>query len=257
MIVSFKLLIGEVSQTGMQYVEGIDMNLAKENILFEDKEIIVCHKQAGIATQTSRLGEVDMVNALRNYLKSPYIGVVHRLDQPVEGILVFAKTKGAAAKLSVQNAEQIMSKKYYAVVIPLEMKEVGREYILIDYLLKNGKENISRVVEKGTPGAKRAELSYKIVKTVQSEEGVRTALIEVKLITGRHHQIRVQMSNAGLPLLGDNKYGCEISERLSRKLQIKNVALCAYRLEFFHPVTGKKMVFEIEPSSAAFQTFCD
>lgn len=231
------------------------MNLTKENILYEDKEIIVCHKQAGVATQTARLGEVDMESALKKYLKTPYIGMVHRLDQPVEGILVFAKTKSAAAKLSKQNAGQSMSKNYYAIVMPLDIARTEEEGILIDYLLKSGRENISRVVEKGTLEAKRAELSYKIVKTVQLEEGLWIALVKVKLVTGRHHQIRVQMSNAGLPLLGDNKYGCETSGHLSRKLQIKNVALCAYRLEFFHPVTGKKMFFEIEPSGGAFRDF--
>lgn len=237
------------------------MKLTEEDILYEDKEIIVCHKKAGIATQTSKLREKDMEGELKNYLKASYIGVIHRLDQPVEGILVFAKTKGAAAKLSAQNASQAMNKGYYAVVMSVKgdgddsQLQTGRKYVLINYLLKNGKENISRVVDKETPEAKRAELSYEVVKIKPMEDSLQMALVKVKLETGRHHQIRVQLSNAGLPLLGDNKYGNEASERFSQKHQIRKVALCAYHLEFSHPVTGKRMIFEIKPSGITFQPF--
>ena len=253
------------------------MKLENIDILYEDKEIIVCHKQAGVATQTSRTGEADMESALKNYLKVAYIGVVHRLDQPVEGILVFAKTKNAAAKLSEQNKGKTMCKYYCAVAVPVKkecvksgvsqqtgmeyvgaerdlIRELGREYVLVDYLLKDGKRNISKVVEEGTPGAKRAELAYKIIKTGQADQQ-QTVFLEITLKTGRHHQIRVQLSNAGLPLLGDAKYGIGVSGMQGGKQLIKNIALCADRLEFLHPVTGKKMSFKIEPSGAAFHAF--
>lgn len=230
------------------------MRLGKEDILYEDDEIIVCRKKAGIATQTSRPGEADMASALRNYLKTAYIGVVHRLDQPVEGILVFARTKKSAARLSEQNREKTMCKHYCAAAVSLSGKVEKGEYVLADYLLKDGKENISKVVEKGTPGAKRAELAYKIIKIKQTGEQ-QVVLLEIVLKTGRHHQIRVQLSHAGLPLLGDAKYGGRTAQVPDGEHPVKNVALCADRLEFLHPVTGKRMSFEIEPSDAVFHIF--
>jgi Pseudouridylate synthases, 23S RNA-specific len=232
----------------------------RDFILYEDEEIIVCHKQAGIAVQTSRVGEEDLENILKKYLKAPYLGVIHRLDQPVEGILAFAKTKQAAAKLSAQNKGDAMNKDYYAMAALAQPRETGREYRLTDYLLKKGKGNISQVVEAGAAGAKRAELAYQIMdmakRKEKTESGIaREALVKIRLVTGRHHQIRVQLSHAGLPLLGDSKYGNEISKNLSLKLGIRNVALCAYRLEFFHPSRGKRLAFEIEPCRIAFWSF--
>lgn len=229
------------------------MQLTSQDILYEDKDIIVCHKKPGIATQTSRLGEPDMLSILKNYLRSSYIGLIHRLDQPVEGILVFAKTKEAAAGLSAQNEGETMSKKYYAAIA--QEGEIREEAVLVDFLMKSGRENISKVVDKEVKGARRSELSYRIVKSLQQENGQRTALVRVKLGTGRHHQIRVQMANAGMPLLGDTKYGSEKSKCLSMDMGIKSVALCAYDLEFVHPKTGKKMNFMIEPSGNAFRMF--
>lgn len=234
------------------------MKLSKEEILYEDKEIIVVHKKAGVATQTARLGESDMVSALKNYLKTPYIAVVHRLDQPVEGVLVFAKTKKAAANLSRQNAGQTMNKQYYAVVwMPKDKAEEleGVENVLVDYLLKDGKTNTSRVVNAQTAEAKRAELSFEIIKVAKMRNEDRKALVRVQLKTGRHHQIRVQMANAGMPLLGDIKYGSEEAKDFSRVHCIKNVALCACHLEFLHPTTGKKMEFQVEPMGEAFVSF--
>ena len=216
------------------------MELRKENILFEDKDILVYHKPAGIATQTARLGEQDVVSQVKNYLKNSYLGLVHRLDQPVEGILVFAKTKEAAAQLGSQN----MEKMYYAVVCSGE----AQEGILVDYLLKDGRENSSRVVASGTKDAKRAELSYRIIKVID-ENG----LAQIRLKTGRHHQIRVQMAHAGMPLLGDTKYGSEHSKEVSRKMNVKDVALCAYRLAFTHPTTRKKIEFVMEPEANIFK----
>lgn len=229
-----------------------------ENILYEDKNIIVCCKKAGTAVQTARLGEPDMETALKNYLKSSYIGIVHRLDQPVEGILVFAKTKNAAAGLSRQSREQIMNKKYYAAVLLEKADAAKGENILVNYLRKENKGNISRVINPDKGEGKRSELSYKIIKTMkilQPEDEGGTALLRIQLKTGRHHQIRVQMAHAGMPILGDGKYGNEKSKAYSREKRIENIALCAYCLEFFHPVTGKKMIFHIMPSGKAFWPF--
>lgn len=225
-----------------------------ERILYEDNDVIVCHKPAGIATQTARVGQADMVSEIANYLKNlhpeqkipPYVGVVHRLDQPVEGILVFAKSKPAAADLSRQAAGGGMRKEYLAVVCGEYFSRTG---VLKDYLIKDGKTNTSRVVPAEVKGAKEARLSYEVLS-----EGVSgTALVRVQLDTGRHHQIRVQMANAGMPLLGDHKYGGEEALKISAGLGVREIALCAYRLTFTHPKTGKRMTFEIRPEGAAFQ----
>lgn len=243
----------------------------KQSILYEDEDIIVCHKNPGIAVQTSKMGEQDMESLLKNYLRTPYLGIIHRLDQPVEGLLVFAKNKQAAAGLSRQNAGSAMSKQYYAAVFIKDAEAVSTktahagavgerasrvagEHTLVDYLIKNGRENTSRVAgekEKNSKDARRAELSYEIIKVREDK----TALVRISLKTGRHHQIRVQMAHAGMPLLGDGKYGDTDSQTISAVKHIRNVALCAYSLTFSHPRTGKRMRYEIEPSGEAFSVF--
>ncbi len=220
-------------------------------IIYEDEHVLVCHKPAGLATQSGRVGQPDVVSELKKYLnrpggakreskaQPPYLGVVHRLDQPVEGLLVFAKTSKAAAHLTKQLAQGSLNKQYYAVVCGQPMKEAGE---LVDYLSKDG--NVARVVDGQTEGAKKAVLQYKVVEAPVAEK---VALLDVHIDTGRFHQIRVQMSHAGLPLLGDSKYGTQESMTLSRQLGIRNVALCAYAVEFVHPVTGKRLDFNIQP----------
>lgn len=245
----------------------------QKRILYEDQDIIVCHKAAGIATQTSRVGQADMVSEARNYLSRsgggmPYVGVVHRLDQPVEGVLVLAKNKRAAAKLSRQVTEEQTEKYYYAVVCGCSFEKQGD---LEDYLLKDGRMNLSSVVPPEMKDAKRAALHYEIIAERMTaavtgvEEDIREqggsevagsckiALARIRLYTGRHHQIRVQMSHAGMSLLGDYKYADAETVRLSKQMQIKEAALCAYRLTFFHPTTGKRMEFQIRPEGKSFQ----
>lgn len=232
------------------------MRIRSEDILYEDEEIIVCRKRAGFAVQTARLGEPDMETELKKYLRAPYVAAVHRLDQPVEGILVFARTRKAAAELSRQSKERIMNKQYYAVVLMERPEEPKGKNILVDYLEKDGKANISRIAEEGK--GKRSELSYEIIKRTGmsgAEEEQETALVRIWLKTGRHHQIRVQMANVGMPLLGDVKYGSGKSREYSRTKHIRNTALCAYGLEFCHPVTGKKLKYDIIPSEEVFQPF--
>lgn len=218
------------------------MNL---RILHEDEYVIVCYKPAGIATQTAKMGAQDMESLLKNYLykkekKMPYIAVIHRLDQPVEGILVFAKTPFAAKELNKGLQGAGFGKYYKAVVcgIPKEKKA-----ILEDYLVKDGKTNTSRVGKKDEAEAKKAVLSYEVLRQEADK-----ALVQVKLETGRHHQIRVQMANMGCPIWGDTKYNS--GENVDKSW--KNIALCAYHLEFVHPKTKKKMTFEIEPEGEGF-----
>ena len=221
----------------------------KERILYEDKEILVCHKPAGIATQTGRLGQKDLVSELKNYLGSnPYLGLVHRLDQPVEGLLVFAKTPFAAKELSMQLAANLLNKQYLAVALGEGFE--GTE-TLEDYLIKDNKTNTSRIAKAEEDGAKKARLQVKTAAYCREEN---IALLEIRLLTGRHHQIRVQLSNAEFPLLGDSKYGTEESKRKSKEIGVSNVALCACRLECLHPKTKKKLEFEIKPEGKIFQT---
>ncbi len=242
-------------------------------IIYEDTHIMVCHKPAGLATQTAQVGRPDMVSELKRYLAVgqgtvrqgvgaddsvpmkgmggkqrkvgvPYLGIIHRLDQPVEGLLVFAKTKEAAAKLTAQLSRGSLNKQYYGVVCGKPAAAAGE---LVDYLLKE--KDMARVSEKGAADveAKRAVLQYQLVASTVTEMSDCISLLDIHIDTGRFHQIRVQMSHAGLPLLGDSKYGSVQSGELSRKLGISSVALYAYRVELVHPMTGKKLEFHIKP----------
>jgi len=205
------------------------MNI-KEWILYEDQHIIVCRKEAGVAVQTARMSQMDMESALKNYLavkdsgKMPYLAIIHRLDQPVRGVLVFAKTPFAAKELSRQVTQHSIGKYYLAEVEGKIPKESGT---LENYLLKDGKTNTSSVVGANVSGAKKATLHYK-----KKDEHT----IEIELVTGRHHQIRVQCAHAGMPLKGDTKYnpGARRTDELG---------LCAYHLIFKHPKTGRTMEF--------------
>lgn len=212
-------------------------------ILYEDQDILICRKPAKTAVQNHRASAPDMVSILKNYLyrnqkhkKEPYLAVIHRLDQPVEGLLVFAKTKHAAKELNRQLTEMEFGKYYLAL---LENALPDQEGVLTDYLIKDSKTNSSRICTKRLPGAKKAVLHYRLVP---SQDGKH--LYEIKLETGRHHQIRVQMAAAGCPIVGDAKY----NPNSHSPGQWAQIALCAYKLEFSHPVTEKKISFQITPS---------
>lgn len=214
-------------------------------ILHEDDHIIVCYKPAGIPTQTAKLGTPDMVSLLKNHLKGGYVAVIHRLDQPVEGVLVFAKTPTAAKELNKQLQSDDFGKYYQAVLwgIPKESQAT-----LEDFLVKDGKTNTSRVGSENEKDAKKAILSYEVT-AIGKDFDRDVCSVKIKLGTGRHHQIRVQMSNMGCPIWGDSKYNTMmIQDRRFRQL-----ALCAYRLEFVHPKTKKKMEFQIEPEGEGFK----
>lgn len=248
-------------------------------ILYEDKDIIVCHKMAGIAVQSARIGEKDLVSMLNNHLmeqaggnRTEPVRVVHRLDQPVEGIVVFAKNKKAAASLSAQITDGSMKKVYQAVCC---VTEAGRHWIgnagkndqeLIDYMAKDARTNSSAVVKKGPKDAKEARLSFRVMDA----DCLPYILVEIQLDTGRHHQIRVQMAHAGLPLFGDRKYNPdwelyakawqaqtvnESADHAAHRLPAVELALCAAELTFRHPKTGKTMHFQVEPQKRIFQMF--
>ncbi len=219
----------------------------KLDTLHEDEHIIVCYKPAGIPTQTKKLGEQDMVSLLKNYLRGGYVAVIHRLDQPVEGLLVFAKTPFAAKELNKGLQGAGFGKHYKAVLwgIPTQKKAT-----LENYLVKDGRTNTSRVCEPSEKDAKKAVLLYEVIATGK-DDGKDISLVKVKLDTGRHHQIRVQMSNMGCPIWGDAKYNTvTVQDR-----RFRHIALCAYRLEFIHPKTKKQMEFEIGPKGEGFSHF--
>ena len=179
-----------------------------------------------------------MVSILKEYLpgNDPYVGVVHRLDQPVAGVMVYAKTKEAAAALSSQVASGSMTKHYRAVLCGVPKAKKGE---LKDYLIKDDKDNISRVCDAKTKGAKEARLIYKITES-RYTKGKQYAMAEIELITGRHHQIRVQFASRGTPLMGDHRYNPEPEgDRL---------CLESCSLRFVHPKTRKEMSFKLPES---------
>lgn len=236
-------------------------------IVYEDEAVLVIRKPAGLATESAGIGQKDVVSELKNYVakknpgKMPYLGVVHRLDQPVEGLLVFAKTKKAAENLTAQLGKGTLKKEYLAVVCGKVPENTGR---LVDYLAKEkgmavvkdaadtqAKKDADAQTEKAAdPQAKKAVLTY----TKKAENG-RFTLLAVQIETGRFHQIRAQLSHAGFPILGDEKYGSEESKELSREKKIRFTALCAASLSFRHPVTGKTMAFTQAPQNPAFAEF--
>lgn len=228
------------------------MAIAKPTILFEDEAIIVCVKPSGIASQSAKSFQPDMTDILRQHIVTstskkgePYIGVIHRLDQPVGGVMVYAKTPAAAAFLSKQTAEHSMCKKYYAVLLGNMPNSEGT---LTNYLLKDGKTNTSAVVPETVKDAKKAVLDYNILETI-SRGDAELSLADITLHTGRHHQIRVQFANAGCPLLDDNKYNKKQTKRVA------TLGLFSYSLTFIHPLTKKEVSFECAPDYAPFAWF--
>ena len=215
------------------------------NILFEDDHVLVVKKDAGIPVQAGKMRMMDLQGLIKNELYrrnrkggEPYLGLIHRLDQPVEGVMVFAKTPFAAGALSEQVTDGRMKKHYLALLCGKPSEDSGK---LVDYLVKDGRTNTSSVVKEQNKDAKRAELNYQVLKRYED-----TTLVEVELITGRHHQIRVQMANAGWPLYGDTKYNPQFQD-VTEHVQ---TALCAYKLSFVHPKTKKVMEFCIEPDNS-------
>lgn len=220
--------------------------MEKPNILYEDKQILVVEKEAGMAVQSAGIGQPDMESRIKAWLSQttrervPYLGIVHRLDQPVEGLVVFGRTKEAAAALSRQMAKDNVKKAYLAVV-EKELTQ-GEEKTLEDYLKKERQRAV--ICSPSEANAKKAVLTYRVVAVMKGK-----SLLQIQLKTGRFHQIRCQLSYQGMPIAGDVRYGG------SRMLQQKNIALCAWRLEFDHPKSGKRLKFMHSPSGEAFISF--
>lgn len=216
-------------------------------VLFEDNHIIVVEKKPNIPSQADKTEDEDMLTIVKQYIKEKYnkpgnvyLGLVHRLDRPVGGVMVFAKTSKAASRLSEQVRSKIFKKKYLAVVDGKLEQQLGT---LEDYLYKDERLNMSRVVSKDKKNAKLAKLDYKVLKY---NEVKNLSLLEIDLHTGRHHQIRVQLANFGHSIFGDQKYGS--------RGQGKQIALWAYELTIEHPITKEKITFKDLPE--AIGTWC-
>ncbi len=209
-------------------------NPTELEILHEDNHLIVVNKKPGDISQNDRTGDESLPDKIKKYIKRKYqkpgnvfLGVVHRLDRPTSGALIFAKTSKALSRLNKMLQSHRIKKTYWAVVegIPEKTQDT-----LIHYLKKNPKNNKTTVFLRETPGAKKAELHYKVLK-----KGDRYALLEIDLKTGRHHQIRAQLAKAGHPVKGDLKYGAK------RSLKNGGILLHARKLVFDHPVKPQKL----------------
>ena len=189
------------------------------DIIYEDKDKIVVNKPAGQLSQSGKSFDLDLVSEVMAYRKGKgepaYAAIINRLDRPVSGLVVMAKNKAAAAKLS----NLAHSKVYYAVICG---KPEENEAVFVDYLVKNRKDNTSFVADKDTEGAKEARLSYKLLKY---NEELNVSLVRIELLTGRHHQIRVQFASRNMPLVGDFKYLDNLCQLDSNSIG-KNENLC-------------------------------
>lgn len=249
-------------------------------IIYEDKHILAVHKPVGIPSQTARVSQADVVSQAQKYLaesressgkkaagKLPFIGMINRLDQPVEGIVLMALDPKTAARLTEKLRKGEIRKKYYAGV--LSGSDNGSPITLTDYIFHDKKNNFSSIVAPEHADAKKAELKYALIGSAEvpsdhtvgnetdelADGSARILLADIDLITGRHHQIRVQMAHAGLPLIGDTKYGTDEACTLAKRLKIAGVALCAYELSFTHPVTDDIITLRVKPRSEWYGLF--
>ena len=209
-------------------------------VLYEDNHIIVVEKMPNIPSQADKTGDEDMLTIIKSYLKEKYnkpgnvyLGLVHRLDRPVGGVMVFAKTSKAASRLSEEIRNKTFKKTYLAIVNGKMESESG-EYV--DYLWKDEKQNTSYVVKEGKKNSKLAKLNYEVIAYNEKEN---VSLVKINLQTGRHHQIRVQFSSRMHALYGDSKYHGRGAG--------SGICLWAYKIKFVHPVKKEEMEFEDFP----------
>lgn len=212
----------------------------KVKIIFEDNHLLVVEKPVNMPTQRDSSGDLDLLSYLKNDLKiryqkpgNVYLGLVHRLDRPVGGVMVFAKTSKAASRLSAQIREGTFAKYYLAIVRGYLSIDHNR---LVNYLIKDSGRNIVSAVPKGVPGSKEAFLDYQVVGKREQ-----LSLLKIALGTGRSHQIRVQLAAIDHPLYGDQKYGPKINQ------PGEQLALFSYELRFQHPTTKEYLELKESP----------
>lgn len=213
------------------------------NIVYEDNHILVVVKPQNLPTCGDETGDDNLLDLLKEYIKvtydkpgEVYLGLLHRLDRPTGGVMVFAKTSKAASRLSENIRTGEFEKRYLAVTVGVPREKKG---ILRNGLIKDEKRNMVTCVPLHMEGAKQAALEYKIVDVKEGKQNV--ALLDVHLLTGRSHQARVQLNFINCPIFGDYRYGA------SKSPKGYNLALWAYELRFPHPVTKETMVFRVNP----------
>ena len=211
-------------------------NIASQ-IVFEDNHLLIINKNVGQLVQGDKTGDASLLDLIKDFIKkrdqkpgNVFLGLVHRIDRPTSGLVIYAKTSKALTRLTQMVKNREIKKTYWAVVAKEIIPQSQR---LVHYLLKNEKTNKSTVFIKPTENAKESILNYQIIKTLDNFQ-----LLEVDLETGRHHQIRAQLSKIGVPIKGDLKYGS------SRSNPDGGIHLHARRLEFIHPVTKENLVIE-------------
>ncbi len=226
----------------MNYGQYENVTIKRHNIgiIYEDNHLLVVEKPPNLPTQADESGDDDLLSLLKLYIKEKYqkpgevyLGLVHRLDRPAGGVMIFARTSKAAARLSEAVRSRNFDKKYLAVVNGVPSMGLTR---LSDYLLKDESTNIVKVVANDIKGAQEAILEFSLMQS----DG-RLSLIEVDLFTGRPHQIRVQLANKGYPLYGDQKYGVDVNK------QRQQLALWSTQIGIEHPIKKERMVFHSLP----------
>jgi len=214
---------------GKVYIKYVNHEVTDKDIIYEDNHLIAVNKRAGDIVQVDDTGDESLDEKVKKYLAKKYskpngafLGVVHRLDRPVSGLIMFAKTSKGLDRMNNLFKRREIQKTYYAVVRKRPEPTEGK---LVHWLLKNPQKNVTRAYDQEVPGSQRSELSYKLVGELEGYY-----LLEVNPITGRPHQIRVQLSTLGCPIVGDNKYGYP-------RGSLKNsISLHARRLKFIHPI---------------------
>jgi len=210
------------------------LSFNQKDILFEDNHVIVVNKMSGVLVQKDRTGDKSLSDHIKSYIKiknkkpgNVFLGVVHRIDRPTSGVIVFAKTSKALSRLNKQFVDRKVNKKYLAITNNINCLNSDK---LENWIIKNTKQNKSYIHSSPIPGSKIAILRYSLVKELNNY-----SLLEVIIETGRHHQIRAQLSNVGLTIKGDLKYGSKRSNKDG------SIDLHAYKLTFNHPVTKNKI----------------
>ena len=214
-------------------------------VVYEDNHIVIVNKQSGEIVQGDKTGERPLSDIVKGYIKEKYqkpgavfLGVVHRLDRPVSGLVTFARTSKALARMNMMFASGQVHKTYWAIVGKREdgrckMEDDGEWHTLENWIVRNEKQNKSYAYDHEVPNSKKAILKYRVIG-----HSNRYDLLEVQLMTGRHHQIRCQLSALGCPIKGDLKYGAKLSNPDG------SISLNAHRIEFIHPVSKEKISIE-------------
>ena len=221
-------------------------------VVYEDNHIIIVNKRSGEIVQGDKTGDTPLSDIVKGYIKEKYskpgavfLGVAHRLDRPVSGLVVFARTSKALTRLNKMFAEGEVHKTYWAIVRKGEKGDTGEWHTLENWLVRNEKQNKSYAYDHEKPNAKKAILKYRAIA-----HSDKYTLLEVNLMTGRHHQIRCQLAAAGFPIKGDLKYGAP------RSNPDGSISLMARRIEFIHPVSKEQIIVEAPlPADTLWQSF--